>query len=303
MSLIVLMSTYNGEKYLRQQLDSLLSQELLPNRILIRDDGSSDSTLDILKEYKNNNKIIDYYQESNKGPAKSFWELISNCDEYDYYALCDQDDFWFSDKLKVAVDALNKEDKNIPLLYCSRYTLTDKNLNPIETNISSLYNYTDFSHALLYQTAPGCTFVFNNEARKKIIEYDINKNYCMIHDSMIHKIVTMFGKMVLDESSHLYYRQHGDNAIGLTGNLFKTFVGRIKNFISGNIKNTRSKMAFTLLNVYGDSCLPENKEIMEIVANYQEKYALKRKLLSEKRFEVEGINYLFFKILVLVNYI
>ena len=83
MKLIVLMSTYNGEKYLKDQLNSLVTQELLTDQILIRDDGSSDSTLDIFKYYSDSYKFIKYYQGENLGPAKSFMELIKTCDEAD----------------------------------------------------------------------------------------------------------------------------------------------------------------------------------------------------------------------------
>ena len=83
MKLIVLMSTYNGEKYLKDQLNSLVTQELLPDQILIRDDGSSDSTLEILKYYSDSYKFIKYDQGENLGPAKSFMELIKTCDEAD----------------------------------------------------------------------------------------------------------------------------------------------------------------------------------------------------------------------------
>ncbi len=115
MKLIVLLSTYNGEKYLAKQLDSLLEQELSPDKIIIRDDGSNDGTLSIIKDYAEQNKIIEYYCGENKGPAGSFWDLICNCEKADYYALCDQDDYWFKDKLKVAVETIEKEDNNIPL--------------------------------------------------------------------------------------------------------------------------------------------------------------------------------------------
>ena len=100
MKLIVLLSTYNGEKYLREQLNSLVKQILRPDQILIRDDGSSDATMDIIKYYADSYKFIKYYQGENLGAAKSFMELINKAEEADYYALCDQDDVWFEDKLQ-----------------------------------------------------------------------------------------------------------------------------------------------------------------------------------------------------------
>lgn len=303
MKLIVLLSTYNGERYLCQQLDSLLNQTFLPDKILIRDDGSKDSTLDILKRYKQKSDRIDFYCGENKGPAKSFWELICKCDKADYYALCDQDDFWFEDKLERAVTLLEKEDSDLPLLYFSKYTLTDKDLNPIDSNVSDLYNFSDFAHSLLYHTAPGCTFVFNEAARKRIVKYDVEKEYCLIHDSLIHKIVAMFGKLILDEESHMYYRQHGNNEIGMDANKIRVFIGRVDRFLNGKIRNYRSRTAQALLEVYGEEIDDEKKELLTIVADYAHDKHLKKQLLSKECFRSHTINDVFFKLLVLVNYI
>lgn len=303
MKLIVLLSTYNGEKYLAQQLDSLLSQQLLPDKILIRDDGSSDDTLKILEEYKQKDARIEYYCGENKGVARSFWELISSCEDADYYALCDQDDVWFPDKLQVAVDMLDKEDGQIPLLYCSKYTLTDAELHPLDSNVSSLYNFSDFPHALIYHTAPGCTFVFNHAARQKIMKYDVEKEYIVIHDAIIHKVVTLFGKMILDNTSHMFYRQHGDNQIGMNANVFKTFFGRVDRFLNGSIRNYRSMTARSLLKVYGDEIDGEKKHLLTIVADYMHDRKLKKEFLAYKGFRSGTVNDLFFRILVLVNYI
>lgn len=303
MKLIVLMSTYNGEKYIKEQLDSLLRQTLRPDLIYIRDDGSKDDTVAILEEYASQYPFIRYYSGRNKGPAKSFWELIKTCDKADYYALCDQDDVWFEDKLETAVNRLNVENNEVPVLYCSRYTLTDKQLKPINSDVSRLYNFSDFPHALLYHTAPGCTFVFNDAARKKIVKYDVEKEYCIIHDAIIHKIVTMFGKMVLDDRSHMFYRQHGDNEIGMNANVIKVFFGRVSRFINGKIRNYRSNTAKSLLNVYGEEISADKRELLNIVANYMHDKDLKKKLLSDERFRSHTGNDFFFRILVLVNYI
>lgn len=303
MRLIVLMSSYNGEKYIREQLDSLLRQTLQPDLIYIRDDGSKDDTVAILDEYAGKYPFIRYYCGENKGPAKSFWELICNCEEADYYALCDQDDVWFDDKLSVALEKLKEEDNEIPLLYCSKYTLTDGDLHPIDSNVSSLYGFSDFPHSLIYHTAPGCTFVFNHESRKKIVRYDIEKEYCVIHDAIIHKVVTLFGRMILDDKSHMYYRQHGNNEIGMNANRIQVFMGRVNRFLNGKIRCYRSNTAKSLLNVYGEEADKDKKELLNIVANYMKDPHLKRELMSRECFRSHTINDLFFIFLVLVNYI
>ena len=304
MKLIVLMSTYNGEQYIRQQLVSLLDQDFKPDKIYIRDDGSTDDTVNILEEYASQHSFISYYcGKRNKGPGRSFFELIRECEKADYYALCDQDDVWFKDKLSTAVEELNKYDNSEPLLYCSKYTLTDSDLNPIDSDVSDLYNFSDFQHSLVYHTAPGCTFVFNDAAKEKIIQYDPDQEYFVIHDAIIHKVVTMFGKMILDRSSHMFYRQHSGNQIGMTANKAKTFFGRISRFLNGKMKNYRSNTAKSLLKVYGDECDEDKKRLLNIVANYMDDDDLKKQFLTDKGFRSGTINDLFLKVLILVKYI
>ena len=210
---------------------------------------------------------------------------------------------WFKDKLSSAINMLEKEDKNMPLLYCGRFILTDDKLNRLNSDISKLYSYTDFAHSLLYTTAPGCTFVFNNEARKQIVKYDIEKEYCIIHDSIIHKVVAMFGKVVLEEEPHMFYRQHGNNEIGLTADKKKTFIGRVKRFLIGKSKNTRSNLAKSLLKVYGKDLDKEKFELLNAVANYDSNSEYKKMLLNDSRFLTESINDKFYKLLVIFNYI
>ena len=303
MKTVILLSTYNGEKYLREQLDSLFNQTYKSFDILIRDDGSKDNTINIIEEYCKKYKNISYYQGDNLKPAKSFFDLIKHSDKYEYYALCDQDDVWFKDKLEVAINTLKEYDNNIPLLYASRYTLTDEALNPINSKVSSLYDYSDFPHSLIYHSAPGCTFVFNKAARDKIIKYDLAKEYYLIHDAIIHKVVAMFGKFILDKNSHMYYRQHSNNEIGMSANKVNVFINRVKHFLTGDIRNYRSKSAESLLNVYKDELNDRQKHLLNVVAYYQNNKEYKKELLNNQVFKTKTINDLFFKILVLANYI
>ena len=98
MKVLVLMSTYNGEKYLREQIDSILGQRGVEVSLLVRDDGSTDATLTTLDEYKESGRL-DYYCGNNLGPARSFMHLLQNAPASDFYAFSDQDDKWMDDKL------------------------------------------------------------------------------------------------------------------------------------------------------------------------------------------------------------
>ena len=126
----VLMATYNGEKYLREQVDSIIGQHNININLIVRDDGSTDSTINILSEYEEKG-LLTYTKGANLGPARSFMELLKFSPISDYYAFSDQDDIWLPDKIKTAVDMM-KEDEEKPALYFCQTQLVDENLKKME---------------------------------------------------------------------------------------------------------------------------------------------------------------------------
>lgn len=305
MKIIVLMSTYNGEHFLKAQIDSLLAQDVADFaqlKLLVRDDGSRDSTTAILKQYQDENKLT-WYSGANLGPEKSFMDLLNRAPDADYYAFCDQDDVWFPDKLSRAVHALAKVDNQAqPLLYCTAVTATDAELKPFDTGKSPLMRYTDYAHALVYSTTQGCTFVFNHIARSLVLRYDMNTNYVLMHDWLTHKVVTiMGGTMIYDKKPSLYYRQHGSNVIGASTTGTKDFILRVRRFLTGSGRQTRSDAARSLLQVYGDSVSPEVYSALDLVANYRGCFPKKMQFMGDKRFATGTVNDLFLKILILLE--
>ena len=154
----VLLSTYNGEKYIKEQIESILNQKEVEIALLIRDDGSTDKTIQILEELAMNNENITVYKDENLGPARSFMDLIEKSDEYDYYAFSDQDDVWKPKKLISAINKL-KEYNNTPALYMSALEIVDTNLKYIETKKVE-GNFT-LEGEIIKNFATGCTQVFN----------------------------------------------------------------------------------------------------------------------------------------------
>lgn len=208
-NIIVLLSSYNGEKFIRNQLDSLLYQVNVAIKIFVRDDGSTDSTRDILTKWQNDN-LLEWYSGDNVGPERSFWDLICRAPDSDYYAFCDQDDVWMSDKLSVATDALKPYD-DIPAMYCGAYQMTDSSLSPIYTK--PFVPIIDIYHAVIENVATGCTVVFNRKLMEVIRAY--NPEFCIMHDEWLYKVcVAIGGKVIYDKTPHIYYRQHNNNVIG-----------------------------------------------------------------------------------------
>lgn len=287
MKLSVLMSTYNGELYLRDQLDSILSQELpedIELKILVRDDGSTDGTDEILREYAlTHGNILSYYSGENLRPQKSFWHLVCNCEPSDYYAYSDQDDVWFPNKLTRAITTLEEEKKDIPLLYNSNVVVTDRKLNAIAPmNAEPLF--TDFGHVLIYNVSTGCTAVFNDAARREFIRYDMDKNMVIMHDRLSDLLVAMFGKIIYDPEPSMYYRQHGNNVCGEQSlGRVKSFFKRVKRFLgsSNSIRSERCKM---LLRLYGDRLDEEKKRLLYVVGYYKQDKKARKTLMHDPAF-------------------
>ena len=299
------MSTYNGARYLAEQIDSVLAQDIRQTatlELLVRDDGSTDSTHEILNRYQAENKLT-WYTGSNLRPEKSFWHLLQNAPDADFYAFCDQDDYWHPDKLSRAVAKLTElSEPSLPLLYCSAFIATDEHRNPISVEKNPLNRYTDYAHALIYSTAPGCTFVFNRAARQAAMQYDMERNQVVIHDWLIHKIVTILGgRMVYDPEARIDYRQHGNNAIGVHATGLGDFTARVRRFLSGSGRQTRSRCARALLDVYGRQVSPEVLWALELVANYPSDLRLKVAFWKDRRFLTGTVNDLFLKILILMD--
>lgn len=223
MYIAVLLSTYNGENYLRIQLDSILSQTNKAIRVYIRDDGSTDSTLAIIEEYaKRYPSRITFLQDSsrNLGPAKSFMKLLVEV-KADYYFFCDQDDKWKEDKVERTLSFLQKiEDENPgkPVLVHTDAEIVDQNLKPLYHSLWKRMRVhpkrldNKWMTAVCY-TITGCTMAINNAAKQVSIPMPSNAH---MHDHWIAYKVSLMGKVRPLNYASMLYRQHQSNAVGIT---------------------------------------------------------------------------------------
>lgn len=211
---LVLLSTYNGEKYLRTQLESLKNQEGVELSVLVRDDGSKDSTLQILNEYSHKMNLS-YEAAENKGSTRSFMELVRQCPgDYDYYAFCDQDDYWHNDKLITAIERLEMFDMDKPTLYYSGQQLVDADMKLIYNHVLDDKRNV-YANAIFNQMA-GCTSVFNQALMKYVKQVFDNEGAPGFHDSVIYRICVLAdGYIICDPEGKIDYRQHGSNVVGL----------------------------------------------------------------------------------------
>lgn len=213
----VLIATYNGEKYLPEQLDSIINQTYENISIRIRDDCSSDYTNNIIDSYIGRYENIDKINriQKNLGAKNSFWQLLKEAKESEYYALSDQDDFWMPDKMKRAVDKLLELETiygaETPLLYCSAKMVTDDKLNDIYLEKAENPQIT-FGAALVENLCTGCTCVMNRKLRDLVVKE--RPRFFIMHDWWIYLTAVSFGQVYYDEESYIKYRQHGDNVYG-----------------------------------------------------------------------------------------
>lgn len=273
-NVLVLMSTYNGERYLREQLDSILGQEGVNVELFIRDDGSTDATVNILKEYEDNNKCKVVYGK-NIGASKSFLWLIGNCAHCDFYSFSDQDDIWLNDKLITSVQALinNKAD-----LY---HGLAGRVSKDLQTLPSISYRPRNNFGAALMSSATGCTMVFSHRLMKIIRTY-IPENISM-HDAWVYRVAYATGVSVYyDFKSHMLYRQHEHNVSG--GQM--SFWDKLKKIRSN--RGLKYNVAEELSRGFINLITEENKNTLRNFLNYKESFFGKIKVLFSSTYNVNS---------------
>lgn len=236
-TITVLLSTYNGERYLEQQLRSIVGQTGCQPAIAVRDDDSTDRTCEILEEWHQRGHLS-WCQGENVGPARSFLDLLTHAAPSRYYAFSDQDDYWQPEKLQTAISALEPYEDS-PALYFCQTQLADAQLNPIESVI--IHPLVTFGEALVWQFVGGCTMVMNHRLRDIVCQYE--PQYLSMHDVWIYDVALAIGaKVIFDPVPHILYRQHGNNVTGQTTSRLAPWKDRLSRFGKGHF-HSRSSVA------------------------------------------------------------
>ena len=210
------MGTYNGAKFLSEQLDSIAEQSHTNWRLIASDDGSLDGTLDVLRQYQREwgaDRL-----EIRKGPQQGFAKnfLGMACDptvEGDYFAFCDQDDVWLPEKLAVAVEFLSQPRRNkLPYAYCGRTHYVTETLEHCGDSPMFVYPRS-FRNALVQSIAGGNTMVFNARTKRLLERAGVHE--VVAHDWWLYLLVKAAGgKVYYDPVPHIHYRQHPEALIG-----------------------------------------------------------------------------------------
>lgn len=273
-SVSVVMATYNGEKYLQEQIESILNQSNVNVSLLVRDDGSTDKTTFILDNYQTKG-LLKWYTGEHLGVQKGYLDLLKHAPVADFYAFSDQDDVWDKEKLYTAVSYLCELPSEKPAVYYCGQKLVDEKLHflsehKIATNRSPHTNY-------LISNVAGCTAVFNQKLTNLINSK--NPSFILMHDSWLFKVcLAMGGSYYADTHSYINYRQHEGNVVGLSPGL-KGKIQRVKMYIE---ELKIQKQMQSLLECYGEEMTPEYKQLTQKLCEY-DKSLWSRFLLIVKR--------------------
>lgn len=292
----IVMSTYNGEKYIEEQLNSILKQSYRNIHIFIRDDGSKDNTVSILEKYKDNN--ITLIKGENCGFVKSFFSILKQVDDYDYYAFCDQDDVWEENKIERTVNMLSKLDETKPNLYFSNSDYYDIDLKFVaHGEVNKIYN---FKNSLVECVSQGMTMCINKTARDMLVE-NIPQN-CISHDCWIYMLCAGLGNMVYDKESLVKYRRHTTSVTAEGKNFIQLQVWRIKKFIFNDSLKLIRKQLIEFGEIYSDKLNEEDKKLIKLFMN--EKYSFMnsiKKAFYPKKFRKKTVDEILLRILFLIG--
>jgi len=284
----ILLATYNGEKYLEEQLQSILSQTHQNFRLIIRDDLSSDATPRIIEKYAkaHPDKIQSIASKENLGVKRNFSALMETS-QAAYVMFADQDDCWMQDKITKTLETMKcaelKYGVMTPLLVHSDLIVTDENMQQIapsfweHTNIKP-NSFLGLNRFLTQNMVTGCTMMLNKSLRQ--LAYPIPQDSPM-HDWWVALVASAFGKIEILNEPTLFYRQHSSNTLGA-----KKFgsVNHIKErlFKSSNEDDFKLKQATTLLNRYNALHSPKQKELIRNYIQLKDKWWIHSRFLIFK---------------------
>ena len=303
----VIMSTYNGEKYLREQIDSILAQKDVHVELFIRDDGSKDNTREIISDYVKRYDNIHAEFGKNMGWIRSFVYALQTAPDFDYYAFSDQDDFWLEEKLITSVkDIMREENENgrkIPVICQTNALIVDEKLNALYQTHTEGRAATVYSFALR-EIGRGCCMVLNAKARELSRikdEAKLFKDYA--HDAALAvMVVAVGGKFIIEPAPLMKYRMHGNNAMGAPSSLMKRIKYELTALTSkkGHVSNLH-KMLLQSLN---DELTDDARKAFTLISGSPDKWLYRLRILFSPEFRTGDIRAtILAKLKVLLGYI
>lgn len=237
------MPTYNGERFLYHQVSSILEQEEVSISLYVRDDSSTDNTLEILKQFDNKVNILE--SNENIGTARSLIFLLENSPTADYLAFCDQDDYWNHNHLSDAIRLLKNSISEYPTLYFPLYAYIDETGKSVGKRRPR--KHIGGANSLVENPAIGCGIVLNRKAIELIRRVQFNPKLHM--DQQLYFLISHCGEIVQGGNYNVSYRLHQNNQVGIRGQTKLSQLFKL-NILDGHIKETQTELwRFYLANV------------------------------------------------------
>lgn len=278
MRVVVLMSTYQGERFIEEQIISILSQLPEDGQLMIRDDGSTDQT--VLRIKIHHDPRISLVCGSNIGFVQSFLKLLEVAPtDAEMIMLADQDDVWLPNKIQRAWHAINGKDA-VPTLYCSRLQLVDLDLKPL--GLSPAWpRPPSFQNALTENIVTGCTAALNPAALQLAKRYG-NAEKIYFHDWWLYLVVAAFGQVIFDPEPTILYRQHGGNAIGMGAGMAR-YLAILRFLRKRNWVHIMFNQIENLRAIHGPHLPLDHKILLDRMFNPHDSKAIARLLCTPKR--------------------
>lgn len=282
--ILVLLSTYNGEKYISEQIESILSQQGVNVYILIRDDGSKDRTIEIVKGYERKCCNITFVEGDNVGFVNSFTQLLKiglkKYKETNFFAFADQDDIWFPDKLKKSCEALSNKDMAKPLLFMCNSQMVNSLLDELGLFVACDLSNINRGAALIHPVTQGCAMVFNRRAGELYVSHQPEKSW---HDRWLFLICFFLGEIFYYQQPLFYYRIHDNNALAQVKISIIEYVKiQCLKFFTSPL---HLLMAKEFYENFRNSIIESDKELFRIYFSYRYNLFSKLEILMKKEFE------------------
>ncbi|MDM8200746.1 glycosyltransferase [Allofournierella massiliensis] len=261
-NICVLLSSYNGEQYIEEQIHSIFNQKDIKVTCFVRDDGSDDHTVEILERLQKtyNRLIID--KGENVGWKSSFLTLLKSAPtQFDYYAFSDQDDVWLSDKLNRAVKMIKKSGAG-PRLYYSDLMMTDAQKHEIGVFKSDPPDkYKNVMTSLFQVLTLGCVMVFNKELRELACKVELPSYFA--HDFWLQCVCSFTGQLIYDPSVNILYRRHEKSVtLKKKSGIMDDVLKHLKN---GSKIYYYQVYAAKLLEGYSDRLRKKDRELLKMI--------------------------------------
>ena len=278
----ILLATYNGSKYLHEQLDSILSQSYGNINVIIRDDGSSDNTVMIIKEYEEKDNRVKLLSDNlgNLGFVRNFEELMKNSTS-EYLMFSDQDDIWYNNKVETSYKRIKaieeKNGKSCPILVHTNSKIMNYEIRTKSLFISDCAKNSSFENSFFNFFVQGSTMLINGSLKREALPFS---KEVYLHDRYLHLIAEFIGIRAYIDTPTMDYRQHSNNEIGSSVNV----IYKIKNKRYFNLKD-RELLIF-LDNTYSaklDEIKKEKMDAYKLIVNNNISRFKRLKICNKKK--------------------